>query len=164
MTNEEAAVWTALIVAVPTIITAAVVPIVLRLLDMKTTREKEEREDRNRMFLAQATEQVAQELKTNTALTVRAATVARVDRRELAIKAEEKLDTIHDLVNSNMTLAIQAESDAVARELVALNRLKEVHLTMDETETAHLVGDITRAEVRLEQLRIVLAERHAKDK
>lgn len=46
MTSEEVAIWTAVIVAVPTVLTAVVVPIALRILDMRAARQKDERDTR----------------------------------------------------------------------------------------------------------------------
>ena len=44
MTSEEAAIWTAVIVAIPTVLTAAVVPIVLRIIDMRAADRKDIRD------------------------------------------------------------------------------------------------------------------------
>lgn len=157
MTNEEAAVWTALIVAVPTIFTAAVVPIVLRLLDMRSVREREAREDRNRMFLAKATEDVAKDLRKNTALTAQVATVAQADRRELAVKTDEKLDTIHVLVNDKLTIAMRAEIDALNNQLAMMQEMVDLKVSIDQPVTLRYLEAMDRTQQRVARLQKELA-------
>ncbi len=85
-----------------------------------------------------------------------------VDARISALTANTKLDTIHGLVNSQLSSALQSEHDALVgqlalmRELVAIRRGEG---TGPSTETIATMDIISR---RIAELVAVLADREAR--
>lgn len=74
-------------------------------------------------------------------------------------KTHEKLDIIHVLVNSNMDAAMQAELDAVRRELAMTREVVALTRAAGREPTVKLLGAIEAAELRITTLEAQLAER-----
>ena len=177
MTNEEAAVWTALIVAVPTVLTAVVVPIVLRIIDNRNKAAELEAQHRREDIVAVRAqaglnmaaagiraaadrgEEAARLVKVNTEITEARADQANESRDDGFRKTNEKLDVIHKLVNSNMTAALKAELDATRREFALMNEIIELKKATGLQPTTAVLVELESAEVRLEELAAHVKER-----
>ncbi len=72
-----------------------------------------------------------------------------------------KLDTIHALVNSNMTAAMQSEYDATRRELVLLLYVLELNRRAGSEPTQESLVEIDTAKKRIAELAIALESRRA---
>jgi len=161
MTSEDASVLTALIVAVPTMLTAVAVPIILRLLDMKERREKEDRDDRRTGEIARRVEEVARVTKqrgdtaTDEIFKNRQATV------DSASVTNEKLDKIHGLVDGTMSTAIQSELDATKRELAMMNELIEMRKAHGQEPTRIALDALASTSGRIVELTKQMADRNA---
>lgn len=78
---------------------------------------------------------------------------------ETARETGRKLDTIHTLVNSNMTAAMQAEHDAVKRELAMMREVMELRRAGGQEPGDDTIAAIGATEAKLRDLAAALAER-----
>jgi methanogenic corrinoid protein MtbC1 len=93
----------------------------------------------------------------------RAADWARQDAAAAAAAAvtNGKLDVIHTLVNSNMTAAMQAELDAIRRELAMMREVVALNLAAGREPTMETLAAIEATEAKITELSSHLAEREA---
>ncbi len=70
-----------------------------------------------------------------------------------------KLDTIHTLVNSNMTAAMQAELDATVRERAVIIELVNLKKNIGQENTVEALAALKAAEEKIEELTAVLSDR-----
>jgi len=70
-----------------------------------------------------------------------------------------KLETIHKLVNSNLTAALQSEYDARTAELVTLIELTDLKKAQGKQPTAATIDRIAATKAKLTELRITLDAR-----
>lgn len=75
----------------------------------------------------------------------------------------EKLDTIHTLVNSNMTAAMQAELDARAGQLVTMKEIIALRREHGADPTPEASAAVTAATERIRELQANLYERMAQN-
>ncbi len=138
---DNTAVLTALIVAIPTVLSSTFVPLTYAWMTNRA-RQQEKREDFARQDvvaarLLAANERVANDTKvTNT-----------------------KLDTIHTLVNSNMTAAMQAELDATTRELAVIRELIAVKQGIGQSPSVDALAAERAAHDKIAELTVVLTDR-----
>lgn len=77
----------------------------------------------------------------------------------LAAKTNGKLDVIHVLVNSNMTAAMQAELDAIKREIVMMREVAALNLAAGREPTVEALAAIEATQVKIAELESQLADR-----
>ncbi len=137
-----------LIITIPTLV-VALVPIVLRYLDMRERKDKEIRDYKRQDVVAVKAAEVAHSL--------------RVD----GDKREQKLDElksgqrdIHILVNSNLTAAKRAELVAIESKLALLRELLALRGTNSNPETS---ADIEATTARVKELSAELIDRLEKE-
>lgn len=125
-------------VIIVALIVSLVAPILLAFITNRenrlTKKEQWARED----AVAAKAQQVVQTLKENTTV------------------VNTKLDTIHTLVNSNMTAAMQSELAATRRELVLM---KEVLALKGETPSEAALKEIARTEKDIKELVMAIEDR-----
>ena len=85
-----------------------------------------------------------------------------VDQRvhATAEKTNDKLDVIHTLVNSNMTAAMQAELDAIRREVVMMREVVALNLAAGREPTIETLAAIEATEEKILKLETQLADRN----
>lgn len=76
-----------------------------------------------------------------------------------ALQTSEKLDVIHDLVNSNMTAAIQSELDATVRELAMMKEVVELNRAAGREPSVETLAAIEATKNKIAELTAVLADR-----
>lgn len=74
-----------------------------------------------------------------------------------------KLDVIHTLVNSQMTAALQAEFDAINLHLIALKEISSLKEEAGRTPSKEASALIKATQIKLDELREVLATRREQD-
>lgn len=74
-------------------------------------------------------------------------------------KTNGKLDVIHTLVNSNMTAAMQAELDAIRREIVMMREVVALNLAAGREPTVEALAAIEATQVKITTLEAQLADR-----
>lgn len=79
--------------------------------------------------------------------------------RESAARVDNKLDVIHVLVNSNMTAAMQAELDAIKREIVMMREVVVLNLAAGREPTVEALAAIEATQVKITELESQLADR-----
>lgn len=82
-------------------------------------------------------------------------------RLEVQKGVEAKLETIHKLVNSNLTAALQAEYDARSAELVTLIELTELKAASGKPALGETVSRIAATRTAVAKLKAVLEARAA---
>jgi hypothetical protein len=82
----------------------------------------------------------------------------------IAKTTDGKLDTIHELVNSNYTLALQNELDSRSAELIALLEISELKKAAGKAPSAEAVDRIAITRKRIDELQKTLAIRAAEQK
>lgn len=151
----DASIWVALIVAVPTVLTTAVVPVVLNVLGAKTRAAEKKADNERQDVMAARVADVAKRAG-------EAAMLLSTNTAKVALVAQEtnaKLDVIHTLVNSTLTTAMQTAYDAneatliVLRRIIALGRAQGV-----EPSDADLKA-MSETEAKLVELRLSLDDR-----
>ena len=70
-----------------------------------------------------------------------------------------KLDTIHTLVNSNMTAAMQSELDSVRRELVLMHEIIDLKRSAGTEPTKEALRAISATRDRIDELAAALEDR-----
>jgi hypothetical protein len=164
---------TALIIAVPTVIATSVVPIFLAILTNGARRaEKIEEYARQDLVTARTQEVAKQAAEAASLLAARqddaaaqAAIAAKLllaanERVAASAKAtNNKLDTIHTLVNSNMTAAMQSELDATVRELAVMMELIELKKGMGTHPSVDTLAALKSANDKIVELGAVLRDR-----
>ena len=78
---------------------------------------------------------------------------------EAAVSVNNKLDVIHTLVNSNMTSAMQAEYDAVVRELALMNEVISLHRAEGREPSEEALAALDTTKSKIGELKITLDER-----
>jgi hypothetical protein len=121
----------------------------LPLLITERSRRAARREDwaREDAVAAKAAEAAALLLAANAEVATTAAT------------ANQKLDVIHGLVNSNMTAAMQAELDARDAQLVVMREVAELHRAAGREPTQTSMDAIAAITAKTHELRSTLADR-----
>jgi hypothetical protein len=74
-------------------------------------------------------------------------------------ETNSKLDTIHVLVNSNMTAAMQSELDAIQRELAMMREVTALNLAAGREPTPESLGAIQATEAKIAELTAELTAR-----
>lgn len=138
--------WVAAIVAIGTVLS----PVLLAWLTGRQ-RQAEKREDWKRQ------DQVAEQAAKAAALLLAQNEVVA----EAAGVINEKLDTIHTLVNSQMTAALQSELDAVTRELAMMREVVALRQANGQEPSRESVGAMAATEAKITELQSVLADRSA---
>jgi hypothetical protein len=75
------------------------------------------------------------------------------------LETSRKLDTIHTLVNSNMTAAMQSEFEAVVRELAVMREIMELRRVSGQEPTQDTLSAIASTETKMHELDAALADR-----
>ncbi len=141
----DSAILVALIVAIPTVLASTFTPLAIAWM-ANHARRRERLEDYARQDLV--AERVAE-----------TADILTESNKKMALQTNAKLDSIHVLVNSNMTSAMKAELDATVREKAVLIELMSLKETMGhETATSTLVA-LKAAEEKITELTAVLKDR-----
>jgi hypothetical protein len=78
---------------------------------------------------------------------------------ESASETGKKLDTIHALVNSNMTQAMQSEFEAVGRELTGMKELIELRRSLGQEPSQDALTALAKTQAKLAELESNLIER-----
>ncbi len=146
---------TALTVAVPAVFASSVVPLLTLWM---TSRNK--RIERSEDWARQ--DEVAKRLSAQQKLTD-----IRVDEQSQMLKSakaeraltDDKIDSIHFLVNSNMTAAMQAELDATRREVALMFEVIELKKASGKQPTAEVLAAITATKNRIAELQASLVDR-----
>ncbi len=134
-------IWLALIVAGTTLITSTIAPVVMTLITARQNRI-----DRAADWARQDTV-AAKLLASNEQLKVTGGV------------ANDKLDAIHTLVNSNMTAAMQAELDATVRELAMMREVIGLNKAAGREPTAESLAAKEMTKTRIAELQATLADR-----
>ena len=144
----DSAILIALIVAIPTVLASTFTPLATALMATRA-RRREKLEDYAR-----------QDLVAERAAEVSATLLLRTKERAEETKiTNEKLDTIHTLVNSNMTAAMQAELDATIREKALIIELMSLKKLMDQEIATETVVALKAANDKISELTAVLRDR-----
>ena len=93
--------------------------------------------------------------------TAEANLAANERNRIVAVETSDKLDTVHTLVNGQMTSAMQSELDAITRELVMMKELISLHKEAGKPPTRRTLADVRATERKLKKLSTTLKERYA---
>jgi len=141
-------IYLALIVAIPTILSATVSPIIMSLINNRN-RRKEKQEDYARQDAV--AEQAAKAAKLLVAANERVADTAKV--------TNGKLDVIHTLVNSNMTAAMQAELDARLENLALLLEVVEMKRAAGHSPNEETLVLIETTKRKITELKSSLGDR-----
>ena len=137
----DSAILVALIVAIPTVLASTFTPLAIAWM-ANHARRRERLEDYARQDLV--AERVAETADTLT---------------ESTLQTNAKLDTIHVLVNSNMTAAMKAELDATIREKTVIIELMSLKETMGHETTTATLAALKAAEDKITELTAVLRDR-----
>jgi hypothetical protein len=78
---------------------------------------------------------------------------------EARAETNGRLDVIHTLVNSSMTAAIQAELDAITRELGMMHEIIALNTAAGRHPTAEVLGAIEATKLKIEELTKTLIDR-----
>jgi hypothetical protein len=70
-----------------------------------------------------------------------------------------KLETIHILVNSNMTAAMQAEKDAIVRELAMMKEVIELNRSAGREPSKEAIEAIEYTQAKIDELSAQLEDR-----
>lgn len=146
------AIWIALIVAIPTAVAAAT-PLTVGYLTARAHRQ-DRREDWVRQDQVAARLEARQEAAARKTAEV-ARLLVQTDKRA-AVTAEAidgKLNQIHELVNSTLTGAIEAQLLATEQQVILMRRLTEVDPKEGDRDR------IAEIELRVAELRTRLADR-----
>jgi hypothetical protein len=153
------AVWVALIVAVPAMIASVAGPLLL-------ARQVGRRQDRIAAQLKADNKRVADQAAEAARLLVErqdAADAQRALAAELLVSANErlggKLDTIHILVNSNMTEALQGQLDRTDEVLIMLREMVDLNRTAGREPSAATLAYIKATEDKAAELRAAQNDR-----
>lgn len=104
--------------------------------------------DRNQKLIARQAAEAAELLLKNNEQ------VARTQQ-----ETNGKLDTIHTLVNSNMTAAMMSELDAVTRELAMMREVMELRRQGGQEPSTDTLAAIAATEAKMHELAAALADR-----
>ena len=137
----DTAILIALIVAIPTVLASTFTPLATALIANRA-RRREKIEDYARQDLV--AERAAETSK-------RAADSTKI--------TNAKLDSIHTLVNSNMTAAMKAELDATIREKVLIIEVIGLKKLIDQEIEVDTVLALKTAEARIIELTAILKDR-----
>ncbi len=145
-------IWIALIVAVPTVLTSFVAPIMLSVISSKQARaDRQEDYARQDKVAAKAEEAARRLVASNTEVAATAKTVAS--------KLNNKLDVIHGLVNSSMTAAMQSELDAVTSNVVLLEQIIELKKSAGQAPTEDALKTVALMQDKMNELKANLTDR-----
>lgn len=89
------------------------------------------------------------------------AAAARTAVQEATEHTNGKLDVIHELVNSNMTAAMQSELDAVRRELAMMREVIALNQAAGREPDAETLAAVRATEAKITELAATLADRDA---
>lgn len=78
---------------------------------------------------------------------------------ETAKETGKKLDVIHELVNSNMTAAMQSEFEAVTRELAMMREVVELRRAAGQEPGPDALAAIAATQAKLAELDVTLDDR-----
>lgn len=152
-----------IIVLITSLTTLVISPIVLAVIARRSKKQDWERQDK---VAAQAAEAARLLVSSNRQISERL--------EESNASTEQRLDQIHTLVNSNLTVAMQSETTATASHLTALQRERLLLLEiialkrsqgLDPSEEAMAAlaasgEQISAAQEKLAELRINMRTRH----
>jgi hypothetical protein len=120
------------------------------------------RQDRVADLARKATDDLAISQKEIADQAAEAARLLLINNKQVAkVQGEtnSKLDTIHTLVNSNMTAAMQSEFDATKRELAMMREVMELKKAAGLQPTAEVLASIASTETKLQELSDLLEDR-----
>jgi hypothetical protein len=78
---------------------------------------------------------------------------------EVNENTNSKLDTIHVLVNSNMTAAMQAELDATIRELAMMKEVISLNRAAGRSPAVEAISALDMTQAKISELKSQLADR-----
>jgi len=136
----------ALIVAVPTVLSTTLVPLMIKRADNQTRREERAEDKAELKLAAEKAEEVAEQAKEAARLLAENTVKAEKATQSLV----DKVDVVHVLVNSNLTLATQK-----------LLESKEAHIELLRQYTPENLSIIKQLELEIVELNSVLADRRA---
>jgi DNA anti-recombination protein RmuC len=147
-------------------VSSTVAPLLLSALNSRN-RRKEKAEDYERLdkVARQAAEAAELLVERQDAAAGKAAEAARllaINTAEVAETAKESkktLDTIHGLVNSNLTASMQGEYGSAVREAAALQELIELKKAAGSEPTVEALAALKSARDRIAELGLILSDR-----
>lgn len=153
-------------VAVVLAVSSTVSPLLLSMLNSRN-RRKEKVEDyaRQDAVATQAKEAARLLVERQDAAASKAAEAAQLlatntaKVAETAERANDKLDVIHTLVNSNMTTALQSEYDAIVREAAMMQEVIELKIAAGSQPTIKTLASLTATKAKIIELGTALADR-----
>jgi hypothetical protein len=167
--SSTSAIFIGFLVASSTVLS----PLLLSVLTTRTRRKERiedfERQDAVALQAAEAAKLLSerQDAAANKAaeaarlLAVNTAKVAETakDAADTAKKANDKLDIIHVLVNSNMTAALQAELGATERELALMMEVIELRKGVGRDPNVETLATVEATRNKIGELRATLMDR-----
>jgi alkanesulfonate monooxygenase SsuD/methylene tetrahydromethanopterin reductase-like flavin-dependent oxidoreductase (luciferase family) len=146
MVNE--AIWIAMIAAVGGVVTGALSPWLLLW-------------QANRNKLAERLQDQAERAEVARQAREAAKLLLEANKKvaDTAERANEKLDEIHTLVNSNMTAAIQSEFDATTRELAMMLEVIELKRATGKEPSVETLAAVEATRAKIAELQSTLIER-----
>lgn len=139
------ALWLGVVVA---LLTSTVGPMALTWLTARQARRARiEDLDRQDLVAARAAE------------AVRVAKLSQETMAAATSQTNDKLDVIHALVNSNLTLALQGELDATVRELALMRELVSLHRFHGSEPSAEAMESMAHTAARITALQSQVNER-----
>lgn len=146
-----------LIIAAAVAISGMISPVFLAMLTNRARRDEKEREWARRDLVADRAEASARRAEAAT----RDLIEINTEIAESNLGIASTVDVIHELVNSNMTQAIQSEYDATVREGVLMRELIAVHAADGRAPEAETLAALTTTDQKITELRGVLDARIA---
>jgi hypothetical protein len=122
------------------------------------------RQDEVALRAQKAAEDLAASQKRIADQAAEAATLLLANNERVAanqLETSGKLETIHELVNSTLTHAMQSEFEAVGRELSVMREILELRRSGGQEPTQAALAAIAATETKLAELDAALADRAA---
>ena len=148
-----------LAVIIVALIGTVVGPTVAILVGAHISAAKEERDYKRQDEVADRVAAAAVQAESAAKLLVASNAEVAVAAVAAAAITNGKLDTIHTLVNSNMTAAMQGEHDSTVRELAALQEIAAMRTEGGTKPSPATTIAIEMAEAKINELRAQLADR-----
>jgi hypothetical protein len=138
--------YIAVTVALTTLVTSTIGPVVIAIVNYRTARA-------DKLIEWARQDEVARRLEAH-------AVDAKEQRETLAAQAEthrdvmdKKLDVVHSLVNSQLQAALAAEHDALEGQLTLITELIELRKTQGASPSEETIKTIEKITQRLDELR-----------
>ena len=167
---EMTPIWIALIVAIPTVLTSAILPLVLNIVTARARTAEKIADNKRQDELTTRTENAAKDVAIQAREAARllvlntskVAEVAKETGDKIVVAAKvtnDKLDVLHTLVNSQYTAALQAELDATMRELVMVHEVIDLKRAQGQQPSEMSQATIAATEAKIAALHTTLDER-----